>query len=140
MEEGGTNSPPTPFLFSDYIYKMLDNALDIGIVERDFWEMTIAELNRASDSNLRVERLKAKETATHNYVHAVLIGRALAAGFDKNATFPPIHEVYPSLFEDDTAHEEQVQERRDQLSALRFMQFAQSFNKKFNEEEAKNDK
>ena len=119
---------------------MLDNALDIGILERDFWEMTVAELNRAAESKRRMELHRAKEAATHNYVHAVLVGRALSAGFDKNATFPKLHEAYPSLFEEDKTHEEVVQERRDQLSALRFKQFAQSFNQKFNKEEAKNDK
>lgn len=28
--------PPSPFLFSNYIYKWLDNALDYGISEYDF--------------------------------------------------------------------------------------------------------
>ena len=43
---------------------------------------------------------------------------------------PPISEVYPSLFENE-AVEEEIQKKKDELSALRFRQFAQSFNKRF---------
>jgi len=136
MEEGDINNPSTPFLYSDHIYTMLNNALDYGLPERDFWEMTFAELDRYVDSRLRVIKVEQKQRASDNYTLAVLVGRALGAMFDKESTFPTLEEVYPKLFYDPKKEEEE-QEQRNQLSALRFEQFAKSLNKKFNEEEQK---
>lgn len=116
---------------------MLDNALDLGLKESEFWEMTVAELDRYVESKRRMQKLEQKEKATHNYIQALLIGRVVLKAFDSNMTIPEIHEVYPSLFTVDKAKEEVIQERKDELSALRFKQFAESFNQKFNEEEAK---
>lgn len=113
---------------------MLNNALDIGISEHDFWEMTLAELNRLSDSKQRQQEIEAKKRATFDYIHAQLIGRAFAANMASEATFPPIEEVYPSLFLD----QEKIQQKHEQqqsLSALRFIQYAESFNRKFDAKE-----
>lgn len=125
-------SPQTPFLYSNHIYKMLDNALDWGISEHDFWDMTFAELDRLVASKQRMEKHRAKEKATYDYILASMIGRAFAAGMDSKAQFPEIHEVYPSLF-DAKQKEIQKREQSDQLSALRFKQFAQSYNSRFKE-------
>lgn len=45
---------------------------------------------------------------------------------------PTLSEAYPSLF-DREAEEERMQETKDELSAIRFKQFAQTYNKKFAE-------
>ena len=111
---------------------MLNNALDYGISEKDFWEMTFAELDRVVASKKRMQKYEAQERATYDYILAALIGRAFSAGMDSKAKFPDIHEVYPSLF-DAQEREQQKQERSNQLSALRFKQFAQSYNKRFKE-------
>ena len=131
MEDEGY-SPHAPFFYSKHIYKMLDNALDYGISEAEFWEMTFAELDRLVASKQRMEKHRAQERATYDYILAALIGRAFAAGMDSKAKFPEIHEVYPSLF-DKEERENQKREQSNQLSALRFKQFAQSYNKKFKE-------
>lgn len=131
MEEDG-DSPHTPFLYSNHIYKMLNNALDYGITEEEFWNMTFAELDRLVESKKRMDHFKLKEKATFDYILANLIGRAFAAGMDSKAEFPDIHEVYPSLF-DPKQREEEKQELTNQLSALRFKQFAQSYNKRYKE-------
>lgn len=113
---------------------MLDNALDVGISEHDFWNMTFAELNRLTDSKLRQHKIEAKERATFDYIHAQLIGRALAANMSSEAKFPTIEDVYPSLFLDEEKIE-QKHEQQQSLSALRFMQFAESFNRKYDAKE-----
>ena len=113
---------------------MLNNALDLGISEHDFWNMTIAELDRLSDSKLRQEKMEAKKRATFDYILAQMMSRAFSCSMSSEATFPAIEEVYPSLFLD----EEKIQEKHEQkqsLSALRFIQFAESFNRKFDTEE-----
>lgn len=109
---------------------MLDNALDYGISEFDFWDMTFAELDRLVASKDRVDKIKARERATYDYIHAALVGRAFAAGMDNKNKFPEIHEVYPSLF-DKQQREEEKRELNNQLSALRFKQFAQSYNTRY---------
>lgn len=109
---------------------MLDNALDCGITEFDFWNMTIAELERAVESKNRVIQREAKQRATFDYIHALLIGKALAKTMSSSATFPEIYEAYPTLFDDVNGKEKQ-QEQKAQLSALRFIKFAQSHNQNF---------
>ena len=132
MTEDEDNSPQPPFFYSNHIYKMLNNALDYGISEAEFWDMTFAELDRLVASKQRMEKHKAQERATYDYILAALVGRAFSAGMDSKAKFPDIHEVYPSLF-DPHEREIQKQEQTNQLSALRFKQFAQSYNKKYKE-------
>ena len=125
--------PPSPFLFSNYIYKWLDNALDYGISEYDFWNMTIAELTRAIASKKRIQKQQAQEKASFDYILADLIGRSISRLYSSSTTVPEIAEVYPSLFDAEEAKEEK-ENKKQELSVLRFKQFAQTFNKKFEKE------
>lgn len=112
---------------------MLDNALDLGISEADFWNMTIGELERKTASCQRLELYRLKEKATFDYTLAMLVGRAFGASEEN--PFPDLYDVYPKLFEDDIQRrEEEESARKAQLSAIRFMQFANSFNSKFDKE------
>ena len=97
--------------------------------------MTIAELVRLIESKKRVEKQKAKEKASHYYILADLIGRSVSRVYNSSNKMPEISEVYPNIF-DSKEIEEQKSIKKDELSALRFKQFAQSFNKRF--KEAKN--
>ena len=113
---------------------MLDNALDWGISEHDFWNMTLGELDRYIDSKKRQEEHRLKERATMDYTLALLIGRAVQGSSEENP-FPDLYEVYPTLFfEEHKQKEETEADRLSELSALRFIQFAESFNSKFDKE------
>lgn len=92
--------------------------------------MTIAELARAVDSFNRRKQAEAKEKASYDYILADLIGRSISRMFSSSATMPEIGEIYPTLF-DTQEIQQQKQEKKAELSALRFKQFAQSFNQKF---------
>lgn len=116
--------------------KWLDNALDYDISEWEFWDMTLAELERAIASKKRMEQQRAQEKASFDYILADLIGRSVGRIYSDNANYPEIYEAYPSLF-DKNKIEEKKQEKLDELSALRFKQFAAAFNSKFNKEVAK---
>lgn len=126
----------SPQLFSDYIFKYLDNALDFGISEAEFWDMTLAELERLTKSKLRVEKARAQEKATFDYILADLIGKSIGRMFSSSVTYPEISEVYPSLFEKEDMQEKK-QEKKAELSALRFKHFAESYNKRFKEVQKK---
>lgn len=115
---------------------MLNNALDYGISEQDFWSMTFAELDRLVESRRRMERKRLQEKASLNHNLGALVGRAFAVAMDNKNDYPTLEEAYPSLFNDTEEikkKKEQKQERINELSALRFKQFAQSYNKKYKE-------
>lgn len=132
--DGDTNQSPK--LFSDYIFNWLETALDFGITEFEFWEMTLAELERAIESKRRVKKIEAQEKASFDYILADLIGRSVGRIYSSSTKIPEISEVYPSLF-DSKDIEEKKQEQKAELSVLRFKQFANSYNNKFNKEVAK---
>lgn len=98
--------------------------------------MTIAEAIRAVESKKRQLKLQAQERATFDYALADLIGRSIARLHSSSAEMPKISDAYPSLF-DSEAIEEKQQEKKDELSAIRFKQFADSFNKRFKKEVGK---
>ena len=135
-DEGEKSS--SPFLFANCVYKWLDNALDIGISEYDFWNMTIAELTRAADSKRRMQKEQAQERASFDYILADLIGRSISRVYDSSNNMPTIAETYPSLF-DSQEIEEKKAEKKAELSAARFRQFADSYNKRFKEVANKNE-
>ena len=117
-------------MFADFIYKWLDNALDYGISENDFWNMTLSELTRAIESKKRIDKARLQEKATFDYTLANLIGKSISRIYSSSNKMPDISEVYPTLF-DSKEIEEKKQENKNKLSALRFKQFADSFNSKF---------
>ena len=94
--------------------------------------MTLGEVIRAIESRTRTMKSQAKERAAFDYKLADLIGRSVARIHSSANKMPEIHEVYPSLF-DSVEIQEQRKTKRDELSALRFKQFASSYNKKFEE-------
>lgn len=90
--------------------------------------MSFAEVERAVAAKRRIEQRKA----SFDYVLADLIGRSVARVYNASNKMPTLSEAYPTLF-DREAEEEELQKKKDELSALRFKQFANSYNKKFKE-------
>ena len=120
---------------------MLEQSLDIGLKEYEFWEMTPAEIIRAIESYNRVIKRQTKEKATHDYILAGLIVKGVSITLGGKSKFPTIQEAYPSIFDEDIeAHREQQREQTMNLSALRFKQFAQSYNSKFRGKEVQDGK
>ena len=97
--------------------------------------MTLAELERAVESKKRVIKRQAQEKAHFDYTLAELIGRSVSRIYNSSNRMPDIAEAYPTLFDVEEVIEKR-QERQDELSALRFKQFANSFNKSFENKEA----
>ena len=100
--------------------------------------MTIAELVRFTKSRDRVHKLEAQERASYDYILADLIGRSVARVHSSTNHMPEISEAYPSLF-DSAEIKEKRAEQKAELSALRFKQFAASFNNKFKGEAKDNE-
>jgi hypothetical protein len=119
---------------------MLDVALDNGITEADFWEMTFGEIERAVNSNVRIMKREAQQKATYDYILAQLITKGVSKVLGDKGNFPGIEEAYPGVF-DDVIEERRAKEAevKANLSALRFKQFANSFNSKFKVKEVASD-
>lgn len=95
--------------------------------------MTIGELSRAVRSKLRVKKLEAQQKASYDYTLAQIIGRACGMAFGTiKSEFPDIGNVYPTLFDSEEIKQKK-QEKQAELSALRFKQFAESFNQRYKE-------
>jgi hypothetical protein len=106
--------------------------LDYGISEFDFWNMTLREIENHIKSRLRVRKIEAQEKATYDYIQATLILKGVGIALGSKEEFPTVEQAYPGIFEDIVEKkQDEIQQKKDELSALRFRQFAQSYNKKF---------
>lgn len=106
--------------------------MDIGIPESEFWCMTFAEVERAAECWQRKQNRELKEKATLAHILADLVGHSVARIYKENYKMPTLQEAFPSLFEEEKTEEEKEQQAAAtmELSALRFRQFAQAYNKK----------
>lgn len=109
----------------DIALDLLQPAINVGLNEFDFWEMTVAEIERYLEGALW--RIKTK--AQFDYSLANLFGASISRLLDSNAEFPPIYQVYPHLFE-----EEKVEEEKQDIaitnSMNNFLAFAMAHNSK----------
>lgn len=92
--------------------------------------MTLLELNRAINSKIRRTKIEEQKKASFDYILADLVGRSVSRIYSSSAKMPPIEEAYPTLF-NAAEQTEKVQKKKDELSAIRFRQFAEAFNTKF---------
>jgi hypothetical protein len=120
---------------------MLEGALDHGITEDRFWDMTFAEIHREVESKVRIQKQQAQDKATYDYILAQLITKGVSKVLGDKSNYPSIEEAYPGLFDDVIAEQKaKVQEQKMNLSALRFKQFANSYNNSLKNKEVANDK
>lgn len=119
-------------MFSEKLDTYLELALDLGLTEWQFWDMTLAELDRYVESRKRVQKREAQEKAFADYRLADLIGYSMARLYSSEAKYPEIYDVYPAVF-DKEAIEEARQEQRTQQTCDWLEKFADSFNKSINE-------
>ena len=122
----------------EYIDILLERALDIGLSELDFWDMTIGEIIRKIESYNRCFIAKSKERAEYDYIQASLIIKGVGICLGSKEKFPSVYEVYGNLFNDDIEKEKEAREvKQAELSVLRFKQFAQSYNNKLKNKEVR---
>ena len=120
---------------------MLDRALDYGITEHEFWDMTIAEIHRAVDSKIRVRKQDLQEKAYFDYTLANLIAKGVSKVLGDKSEYPAIEQVYTTIFEDVIEErKEALEKKKIDLSALRFKQFAQTYNSNLKNKEVASDK
>lgn len=100
----------------------------MGLSEWQFWDMTLAELNRYADSFQRVQKRKAQDKAVADYRLADLIGVSIARIYSSEIKYPEIYDVYPAIFDKDVIEETKEKERNKRTNEW-LTSFAESFNK-----------
>ena len=97
--------------------------------------MTIAEVYRYIMAQRKLQKIAIQEKATFDYLQAKLITKGFCIAMGDKSDFPSIEEAYPTIFDDlQEEKNEKIQENKDKLSIVRFKQFAQSYNSRFNKE------
>jgi hypothetical protein len=112
---------------------LLQPAINVGLLEHDFWDMTKAEVERYLEG--AVWRMKQK--AQFDYSLAELIGVSVARIMDSGCKFPELYEVYPHLFESEIKEQEEIQTTTTN-SINNFMAFAMKHNAKMKGVETEN--
>ena len=102
--------------------RALPLALDIGIPERAFWEMTFGEVTRAVESYNRRKQAADKERAAWDYRMAELIGASVSRLF--GGKYPAVHEAYPGLFEETAGGQDW------RIAKERLMRYADNHNRR----------
>ena len=91
--------------------------------------MTVAEVSRY----IKGAEYRLKVQAQFDYMLGNLIGISVGRCISKEATYPPIETVYPTLFE--APSQEEVQQKEEEKlvtnSTNRFLEFAMKHNKQF---------
>lgn len=80
-------------------------------------------------------KVRNQERASYDYILATLVVKGFSITMGGKESYPTIEEAYPGLFDD--IREEQrakIEEKKMELSALRFKQFAQSYNNRKHKE------
>ena len=114
--------------------KLLQPSINLGLDEEKFWEMTMAEINRYIEG----ATWRMKTQAQFDYMLANLIGVSVARIVSKEAEFPSIEKVYPTLFEKELIEQEKQQKAEDIAitnSKNRFLEFALKHNAKLKAQE-----
>ena len=98
----------------------------MGLTEFNFWEMTLAEVQRYIDG----AEWRMRTQAQYDYTLANLIGISVSRVMSNDVKFPSIEKVYPNLFADVDKAEMQSKEEEIAItnSTNRFMEFAMKHN------------
>ena len=98
--------------------------------------MTPGEVVRYIESRNRMIKLETQEKASFDYIQANLIVKGISIVLGSKDAYPLINEAYPGLFDDIQKEQEaKIKQQKENLSALRFKQFAQSYNNRFKNKE-----
>lgn len=116
---------------TDIAQKLLQPAINVGLSELDFWNMTKAEIERYVEGAI----WRMRSQAQFDYCLADLIGISVARVMSDDVEYPPIEKIYPTLFDDVIQEQKRQQEEELRMvdSTNRFMEFALKHNARIRE-------
>ena len=112
---------------SEIAERLLQPAINVGLSEFDFWNMTVSEIERY----LKGASWRYKTQAQMDYTLATLIGNAVSCVFG-GGDMLAIEEAYPSLFEIELQEKQTAIEAEKKMmnSVNNFLEFAKRHNSK----------
>ncbi len=119
-------------LLTPYVMKLLEATLVTGIREAEFWEMTVGEAVRACDAY----QDRRRDTAYFAFTNAMAVGLFVGSMFGSKSP-PAIRDIYPELFDEED--EEAEQTIQDSKSVANFINFANAFNRNFDNGDRKSE-
>lgn len=103
-------------------WQLLQPAINLGLEEEKYWDMTLAEIDRYIEG----AKWRMRTKAQYDYALASMIGTYTARVVSSDIEIPTISEVYPNLF--DEVVEEKPQEDLTTKSVNNFLAAAMKIN------------
>lgn len=134
-----------PTTFSQYMDKLLQQCMEIGMSEKEFMNSTLKQVTRYAQSYQVREKNKLEQQAMMDYTLASLFRISVASCLAKGVEYPSLVQAYPFLKEtsktteqDDTigADGMTAEEREIEFNRLKMMEWAEAMNKKRKKQEA----
>ena len=126
--------------FAEYMDKMLESCMSIGMSEEEFMTSTLKQITRYAESYQTRKRSELEQQAMMDYSLAVLFRISIASCLAKGVDFPSIQDAYPFLKESTATTKQQdntvgadgmtVEEREIEYNRLKMMEWAEAMNKK----------
>lgn len=95
------------------LMEMLLQCMKLGMKEKDYWDMTLAEVMRETDALIWRKNDEYKNAAFFTYQQAVLVLSGL------NGKFPGIEEAFPGIYST-----EELESAKAKLQAEEFLAYA----------------
>lgn len=126
--------------FAEYMDKMLESCMSIGMSEEEFMTSTLKQITRYAESYQTRKRSELEQQAMMDYSLAVLFRISIASCLAKGVDFPSIQDAYPFLKESTATTKQQdntvgadgmtAEEREIEYNRLKMMEWAEAMNKK----------
>lgn len=126
--------------FAEYMDKMLESCMSIGMSEEEFMNSTLKQITRYAESYQTRKRSELEQQAMMDYSLAILFRISIASCLAKGVDFPSIQDAYPFLKESTATTKQQdntvgadgmtAEEREIEYNRLKMMEWAEAMNKK----------
>ena len=126
--------------FAEYMDKMLESCMSIGMSEEEFMTSTLKQITRYAESYQTRKRSELEQQAMMDYSLAILFRISIASCLAKGVDFPSIQDAYPFLKESTATTKQQdntvgadgmtAEEREIEYNRLKMMEWAEAMNKK----------
>lgn len=127
--------------FAEYMDKLLEQCMSIGMSEEEFMNSTLKQITRYAESYQTRKRSELEQQAMMDYSLAILIRIGVASCLAKGVEFPSMQDAYPFLKETTTTTTKEedntvgadgmtAEERAIELNRLKMLQWAEAMNRK----------
>lgn len=134
-----SNEEEKAITFESHMMELLEQAMSIGMTERDFYNSTLNQVTRYVKAYNSQQQNELEQKAFMDYQLANLIGLSVSRLLSKNAKYPKFEDAYPFIHlsngNQDVGDDGMTpEERQAELNRIKLIEWAEQMNKKFNVE------